>query len=86
MGELYECEVNLADARTNSMSAEAAVKGADHFAPAMREFAQKAFASGLVLKPDVPGRVLAWFALHAPQGISGRYLPWEEAERIVRGA
>ncbi|EJD41906.1 NAD(P)-binding protein [Auricularia subglabra TFB-10046 SS5] len=67
-----------------SMSAEAAVKGADHFAPSMREFAQKAFESGVVQQPDAPGRVIAWFALHAPQELSGKYLPWEEAAKIAR--
>ncbi|KZV85197.1 NAD(P)-binding protein [Exidia glandulosa HHB12029] len=66
-----------------SMAMEAGIKGKDHFAPDMLAFAAKASESGLVLKPDAPGRVISWFALNASKEVSGKYLSWADAAKIA---
>ncbi len=35
---------------------------------------------GTLLPPEVPGRILAWLALHAPRAWSGRSFAWDDPE------
>ena len=42
-------------------------------------------AGGQLEKPEVPGRTLAWLALHAPREFSGQFLDYDDP-RISRPA
>ena len=33
---------------------------------------------GELLDPDVPGRIAAWLALHAPRAWSGELIEWDD--------
>ena len=60
-------------------------KGADVMSAEQLAYYQNLKAGGQLEKPEVPGRALAWLALHAPRGFSGEFLDYDDP-RICRPA
>ena len=53
-------------------------KGAGIMSAEQLAYYQNLKASGQLEKPEVPGRALAWLALHAPRGFSGQFLDYDD--------